>query len=93
MAISRSAASARVEGKELRRRFEKGGIEPVHRLHIDPQNQLIEVGHEIVDRANRDADVVGKLARFYACKASRLDPQFRRADQGIELTLPPNRHF
>ena len=93
MATSRLAASARVESGDSRRRFEKCGIEPVHRVHIDPKNQFIEVGHEIVDGANRDADVVGKLARFHAYKAIGLDPAFRRADQSIELTLPPGLHF
>ena len=63
----------------------------VQRIH--GEDQVVEVGEDVVDRADRAADLVGELARLQAAQALRVDRALGGVDQRIPQFAPPGDRF
>src|SRR5205807_33643 len=58
-------------------------VEPLKRARSHPQDQLVHILDEIVDRAVGDPDFPRQFPRLQTCQAPRGDASLRHLDQGF----------
>ncbi|MGX1168984.1 hypothetical protein AB7M16_005250 [Bradyrhizobium sp. USDA 372] len=68
-------------------------VEPEQCARADPQDQLVDISHEIIDRAIGAADLAGQIAGFQARQPPLGDHPLGRLDQGDTQFLSPLQSF
>ena len=82
--LRRRVRSGRHEGAEL---LDKLALPAVERLRLHREDERVEIGKHIVDRADGAADLRRQFPRLQARKAMRLDRVRRRFDQRLPQLL------
>ena len=71
----------------------EGFFQLLERQRVHGENQIIEVCHDVIDRADRAADLVGELARLQPAQTIRRDGTLGGGDQRVPQFAPPRHCF